>query len=76
MCLLYAFALLAILDYTSEMNVKETCPTQTSADFERITLRYIPEGEILFAYDYSLMVLFIKLPNPSGRIRPWGLLSL
>jgi hypothetical protein len=24
----------------------------------------------------TFLKIFIKLPNPSGRIRPWGLLSL
>jgi hypothetical protein len=27
-------------------------------------------------YSYLFLHCFIKLPNPSGRIRPWGLLSL
>jgi hypothetical protein len=33
------------------------------------TRRNIPEDAILYFQ-------VIKLPNPSGRIRPWGLLSL
>jgi hypothetical protein len=36
----------------------------------------LPPGIIPFAVKTSNDVIFLNLPNPSGRTRPWGLLIL
>jgi hypothetical protein len=37
-------------------------------------LRYKPEGRISSSDEVN--EFFVNLPNPSGRTRPWGLLSI
>jgi hypothetical protein len=41
------FTLVPFLSYSSTMKMDAICPSETSGDFQRITLRYIPEHRTL-----------------------------
>jgi hypothetical protein len=47
LCLSYAFTLVSCWAYSSAIKIEVTCSSETSADFQRTTWRYIPEDRTL-----------------------------
>jgi hypothetical protein len=55
LCLPPTFTLVSFLSYSSNLRMEEICSSETSVNFQRITLYYIPEDSALQAFYVSLI---------------------
>jgi hypothetical protein len=59
------FMLVLCMAYSSTLKKEETCPSETSFDFQRTTWRYIPEDRTLNKYNnLHVTYSFIETLNP------------
>jgi hypothetical protein len=56
------------MTYISTLNMEATCSSETSADFQRTTRRYIPVNMTLHSVD----TFTIHLHNKVGLVYTWG----
>jgi hypothetical protein len=54
------FMLVSCLAYSSNLRMKATCSSKTSADFQRTTRRYIPEDRTLHNHQILRIILSLN----------------